>query len=89
LVVKILGHDSPQHVLWEVNDEYTFQYILSRPRNPHILAAYGCGVRERDWNPQLGYIYMEYAAYGSLRDLQKRFERKRGNDDARPYVPTH
>jgi len=74
MVVKIVGHKTVAEVKRDINTEFYLQDVLSRRGNPNILKAYRSSVRDRPYVPKLGYIYMEYAAYGSLADLLQRFK---------------
>jgi hypothetical protein len=72
MVVKIVGLRTLAEVTNEINTEFYFQHILSQRSCPHVLSAYACSTRRRQFDPQLGYMYMEWAPYGSLQDLQRR-----------------
>jgi serine/threonine protein kinase len=55
--------------------EVSVHYSISGKNCPHILDYYGCSVRQRDRLPRgLSYIYMEFAPFGDLRDLIRKYE---------------
>jgi len=70
MVVKISGGVTLQSIRKETEAEYNKQAAVSGKGCHHILNAYGSSVRERASGPQLGYIFMEYAPFGSLLDLE-------------------
>lgn len=72
MVVKIIGAPDINTVTRDVNEEYFFQRVLSFKGCPNILDAYGSSIRLRDYVPQLGYIYMDYAPFGDLWSLINR-----------------
>lgn len=49
--------------------EYNFHKRFSDTGSAHILKVHGYGIRERVRPPHLLYYLMEYAPYGSLREL--------------------
>jgi hypothetical protein len=66
--VKILGNDLIG-VTEEIKAEYDMQRLVSERGCRHILDVFGNGIRRRAHNPQIGYLYMEYAPFGSLDNL--------------------
>ncbi|CAE7187324.1 S-TKc multi-domain protein [Pyrenophora teres f. teres] len=82
MVVKIIGEKSVHRIRVQVGREYRTQEAVSGKGCPHILDVYGFSIRKRLRNPQLGYIFMEYAPFGTLLDLQNRVE-----DDPLYQVP--
>ncbi|KAF2821499.1 hypothetical protein CC86DRAFT_426836 [Ophiobolus disseminans] len=81
MVVKIIGEETSATVLNDLQLEAGYQLTLTERGCPHILAAYGSAIRERDYSPHLGYIYMEYAPYDDLEHLLE------DRDDNSPQIP--
>ena len=71
MVVNISGGVTLDSIRKETEDEYKKQAAVSGKGCYHILNVYASSVRGRASGPQLGYIFMEYAPFGSLLDLQK------------------
>ena len=58
--MKIIGNDLVG-TTEDIGTEYDMQRLVSERGCRHILDVFGNGIRRREHNPQLGYLYMEYA----------------------------
>jgi hypothetical protein len=72
MVVKIVGDRTVEEVQHEIMREFECHMTLTQRQCHHILGAYGSSTRKRDHGPHLGYLYMEWAPYGSLHDMISR-----------------
>lgn len=69
MVVKVQGEPDPLSLQQNVFREFQIQQSLQAQCN-NILNARAYSTRPRDTAPQhLGYLYMDWAPYGSLSDL--------------------
>jgi hypothetical protein len=70
MVVKVQVDDSLEGIKSSVFKEYRIQSELNEAGSQHILNARTASCRERPTSPTfLGYIYLDWAPFGSLDDL--------------------
>lgn len=69
MVVKIVGHPDLDELEAEIKGEFNHHNLFSSHGCVNILKVYAHSIRERLSIPHLGYIYMEYAAFGDLEGL--------------------
>ena len=75
MAVKIQGEKSLAHVQRTVRKEWILQRMLKPLGCVNILNACGYGSRQRPTQPlALGYLYLEWAPWGSLQDLVKQVD---------------
>ncbi|KAF2028182.1 hypothetical protein EK21DRAFT_70264, partial [Setomelanomma holmii] len=87
MVVKVVGHPNLDGVKHEIRNEFRFHWKLSQRQCPHILDVCGRSVRPRELDPQLGYLYMSWAPYGSLYDLLRKLQDDPKQVDHRKQLP--
>jgi hypothetical protein len=70
MAVKIQGEVNRDTARDMIAREYDMQRLVNLANSPHILRARGASSRETGTPPiGLGYLYLDWAPYGSLRDL--------------------
>jgi hypothetical protein len=72
MVVKIQGELNLEGVQSAIGAEFRIQELLGQANSPHILQARAWSFRNRALavGPRiLGYIFLEWAPFGSLYDL--------------------
>jgi hypothetical protein len=77
MVVKVQGEFNIEDVQNTIGREYRIQELLGHANSPHILQARAWSYRTRTRAPGtlargpriLGYIFLEWAPFGSLFDL--------------------
>ncbi|CAO2651441.1 Nn.00g040110.m01.CDS01 [Neocucurbitaria sp. VM-36] len=86
MVVKIVGGTTIVHVQLDIENEFKHQRALSFRDCASMLDTYGYSIRERLQVPHLGYIYMDYAAFGDLRSLIDRLKKEPNKQLPEPYL---
>ena len=76
MVVKIVGAATIAKVEHDVFEEFKYQHALSFRDCASVLDAYSYSIRKRPQLPQLGYMYMDYAAFGDLWTLMGRIRKE-------------
>lgn len=70
MVVKVQGEDNIAEIQKYVFKEYGIQALLNEAGSQHILKARAKSFRHRPTSPShLGYLYLDWAPFGSLSDF--------------------
>jgi hypothetical protein len=73
MVVKIQGAYTKEAATAMVAREFDLHARLSGTGCAHILKAWASSVRSRREPPHLAYIYMDWAPFGTLQDLYRKY----------------